>query len=43
MGKSWLLGTEYERANSWYKKNADGTMLLGELLVSVNLGIMWAK
>ena len=42
-GKSWLLGTEYERSTSSYRKNADGTMMLGDLLVSVNLGIMWAK
>ena len=43
MGKSWLLGTEHERQTSTYKKGADGTMLLGGALVSVNLGIMYAR
>ena len=40
---TWLLGSEFERRGSSYQKAASGVMLLGDDLVSVNLGIMWAK
>ena len=40
---TWLLGSEFERRGSSYKKAESGVMLLGEDLVSVNLGIMWAE
>ena len=42
-GNTWLLGTDYERKTSTYKKAQKATILVGTDLVSVNLGIMWAK
>ena len=42
-GKEWLLATEYERRESGYQKAESGVLTLGADLVSVNLGIMWAR
>ena len=43
LGKQWLLGTEYERRNSTYRKGDKNTMMLEGELVAVNLGIMWPQ
>ena len=42
-GTTWLLATEHERRASKWRKKASATMKLGEEVVSVNLGIMWAQ
>ena len=42
-GAEWLLATEFERRESGYKKAESGVMTLDGILVSVNIGIMWAR